>query len=203
MRHPLRILRRRAALQRTRNGIRSRKGFISMRWLLAVLAIIVALVLIVVLVGELLPKNHSATRAARFRQPPDAIWTVITDYSKFPEWRKSVVRVEALPPVNGQPSWEEFDTHGNAIPYEIVEATPGQKLISRIADANLPFGGSWTYILTRQPDGNTLLRITEDAEIRNPVFRFVARFFIGYTKTMEDYLHALGGKFGEGVTIED
>jgi uncharacterized protein YndB with AHSA1/START domain len=174
-----------------------------MRWLLAVLAIIVALVLIVVLVGELLPKNHSATRAARFLQPPDAIWTAITDYSKFPEWRKSVVRVEALPPVNGQPSWREFDTHGNAIPYEIVEATPGQRLITRIADPKLPFGGTWTYILTRQADGNTLLRITEDAEIRNPVLRFVARFFIGYTKTMEDYLHALGGKFGEGVTIED
>lgn len=174
-----------------------------MRWLLAVLAIVIALVLTVVLVGELLPKSHTATRAARFRQPPDAIWSAITDYPKFPEWRKSVVRVEALPPVNGQPSWKEFDKDGNAIPYDIVEATPGQKLVTRIADPKLPFGGTWTYILTRQPDGSTSLRITEDAEIRNPVFRFVGRFFIGYTKTMDDYLKALGGKFGEAVNMED
>ncbi len=174
-----------------------------MRWLLAVLAIVIAFVLIVVLVGELLPKNHSATRAARFRQPPDAIWSAITDYAKFPQWRKSVVRIEALPPVNGQPSWKEFDTHGDAIPYEIVEATPGRKLVTRIADPKLPFGGTWTYALTRQPDGSTLLRITEDGEVRNPIFRFMACFFIGYTKTMEDYLQALGGKFREPVTIED
>jgi uncharacterized protein YndB with AHSA1/START domain len=174
-----------------------------MRWALVVLGILVGLVIVVVVIGELLPKNHSATRAANFHQSPEAIWSVITDYAKFSEWRKSVVRVQALPPVNGQPSWREFDTHGDSIPYELVEATTGQKLISRIADPNLPFGGTWTYVLTRQPDGSTSLRITEDAEIRNPIFRFVARFFIGYTKTMEDYLHALGGKFNEAVTIMD
>jgi uncharacterized protein YndB with AHSA1/START domain len=174
-----------------------------MRWVLVVLAILAGLVVVVVVIGEFLPKNHSATRASHFHQSPEAIWSAITDYARFPEWRKSVVRIEALQPVNGQPCWREFDNHGNAIPFEIVEATPGQKLVTQIADPNLPFGGTWTYVLTRQPDGTTLLRITEDGEIRNPVFRFVARFFIGYTKTTEDYLHALGGKFGEAVTIED
>jgi len=174
-----------------------------MRWVLVVLAILVGLVIVVVVIGELLPKNHSATRAADFHQSPEAIWSAITDYAKFPEWRKSVVRIEALEPVNGQPSWREFDNRGNAIPFEIVEAAPGQKLVTRIADPSLPFGGTWTYVLVRQPDGSTLLRITEDGEVHNPVFRFVARFFIGYTKTMEDYLHALGGKFSEAVTVED
>jgi hypothetical protein len=46
------------------------------------------------------------------------------------------------------------------------------------------------------------LRITEDGEIRNPIFRFVARFFLGYTATMEAYLRDLGRRFGETVQPE-
>ena len=48
-----------------------------------------------------------------------------------------------------------------------------------------------------------MLRITENGEIRNVFFRFAARFFIGYTKTMEDYLNALGEKFGEKTAVEN
>jgi hypothetical protein len=31
----------------------------------------------------------------------------------------------------------------------------------------------------------------------------VPRFFMGYTKTMEEYLNALGEKFGEKTTVEN
>ena len=75
--------------------------------------------------------------------------------------------------------------------------------MTRIADPNLPFGGTWTYELTPQADGSTMLRITENGEIRNIFFRFVSRFLMGYTKTMEDYLNALGQKFGEKTTVKN
>jgi hypothetical protein len=48
-----------------------------------------------------------------------------------------------------------------------------------------------------------VLRITENGEIRNIFFRFVSRFLMGYTKTMEDYLNALGQKFGEKIAVEN
>ncbi len=56
-------------------------------------------------------------------------------------------------------------------------------------------------MITPQADGSTLLRITENGEIRNVFFRFVSRFFMGYTKTMEEYLNALGEKFGEKTAV--
>src|ERR1700683_1599453 len=152
-----------------------------MKWALWTLVIIVALIATVLLIGSFLPKQHSATRASSFHRPPDAIWSAIIDYSKFPEWRKSVTRVEALPSANGNPSWREFDKYDNS----------------------LPFGGTWTYELTPQADGSTMLRITENGEIRNIFFRFVSRFLMGYTKTMEDYLNALGQKFGEKTTVKN
>ena len=34
------------------------------------------------------------------------------------------------------------------------------------------------------------------------MFRFMARFFFGYTSSIEGYLNDLGAKFGEAVTIE-
>jgi hypothetical protein len=60
-----------------------------------------------------------------------------------------------------------------------------------IADSTLPFGGKWTYELTPSGTG-TMLRITEDGEVYNPVFRFVSRFVMGHTATMDKYLADVG-----------
>ena len=174
-----------------------------MKWLIAVLAVLVGIVLLVIVIGALLPRDHVSSRAARYKESPAEIWSAITDYSKFPEWRKSVKQVEALPAVNGQPSWRETDSHGNVIPYEIIESTASQRMLTRIANPKLPFGGTWNYQISSTPDGATVLRITENGEIYNPVFRFAARFFLGYSATQEQYLRDLGDRFGQQVTVEN
>ncbi|MGH9763547.1 MAG: LIC10604 family protein, partial [Blastocatellia bacterium] len=71
----------------------------------------------------------------------------------------------------------------------------------RIADANLPFGGSLKYEIEKAGDG-IIITITEDGEVYNPVFRFVSRFIMGHSATIEGYLKDLGNKFGEQVKIE-
>jgi uncharacterized protein YndB with AHSA1/START domain len=177
-----------------------------MRRIRAIIFVLVALlaliVLVVVSIGAFLPSQHISTRAARFLQPPTAIWQAITDYEKFPAWRKDVVKVEALPDLNGKPVWREFDRHGGSIPFQVLVMVPPRALVTRIADPKLPFGGTWTYEISSQADGSSLLRITEDGETYNPIFRFAARFVLGYSRTQEQYLRALGAKFGQSVTIE-
>jgi hypothetical protein len=42
--------------------------------------------------------------------------------------------------------------------------------------------------------GGTQLTIIEDGVIRNPVFRCMARYVIGYHATMDDYLKRLNGR---------
>jgi uncharacterized protein YndB with AHSA1/START domain len=165
-------------------------------------ALLVLLVLVVVTIGAFLPQQHISTRAARFRQPPTAVWQVITDYQKFSTWRKDVLRVETLPDMNGKPVWREFDRSRGSIPFQVMVMVPPRALVTRIVDPKLPFGGSWTYEISSQAGGGSLLRITEDGEIYNPIFRFAARFILGYSRTQEQYLQALGAKFGESVTIE-
>jgi hypothetical protein len=69
--------------------------------------------------------------------------------------------------------------------------------VGRIADSNLPFGGSWTYELAPAGDGETTLRITEDGEVYNPIVRFVSRFVMGHDATIKQYLSAVGTRFTE------
>jgi hypothetical protein len=67
--------------------------------------------------------------------------------------------------------------------------------VTHITDKALPFGGSWDYRL--EPAGNdTRVTITENGEVYNPVFRFVSRFLMGHTATIDKYLTALAGKTG-------
>ena len=47
----------------------------------------------------------------------------------------------------------------------------------------------------------TSLTVTEDGEVQNPLFRFVSRFIMGQTATIDQYLRALGRKLGVDVTI--
>ena len=171
-----------------------------MRWVLGIAGLLVVAVLIVCAVGYMLPKSHVASVSARYAAPPDSIWTSLTDVAAFPRWRPGLSRVELLPDENGQRGWRELDAH-DAVTYRVVESVPPRRLVARIADQNLPYGGSWTYELT--PDGSgTRLTITENGEVYNPIFRFVSRFIMGYTSTMEGVLRALGTKHGEAVAPE-
>jgi uncharacterized protein YndB with AHSA1/START domain len=173
-----------------------------MKWLMIVVGILAVGVLIVLAIGAMLPKQHTVTRKAHYRQPPAAIWQAITDYNKFPEWRKGVERVEPLPAGNGHGGWVEYVKGAGRIPLEITESVPPQRLVTLIADPNLPFGGTWTYEIA-PIDGGSLLRITENGEVRNPIFRFVSRFIFGQHATLDQYLKDLGAKFGEPVHLEN
>lgn len=175
-----------------------------MKWLVIIAASLIAAVGLVAVIGAMLPQNHVSTRAARFRRTPQEIWSAITNYSEFPSWRSGVKSVERLPDRDGHLVWLERTAH-DAIPYEVVEFSPPDsagkgRLVGKIADPKLPFGGTWTYELS-PADGGTELRITERGEVYNPIFRFISRFVMGQTKTIDDYLRALGAKFGENVTI--
>lgn len=137
------------------------------------LATVVAMV---ALTGALLPQSHVATCSARFRQKPEALYAVIAGP---PDWRPEVSRWEELTAENGAKRVREYDRNGNAMTLELVEDDPPRRRVGRIAPGG-SFGGAWTYELL-PIEGGTQLRITERGEIYNVIFRFVARFIIGYT----------------------
>jgi hypothetical protein len=164
-----------------------------MKWVVGLVIGLVGLVAVVVGVGLLLPEKHRASESARFRASPERLWETITDFKAYPTWRGGVSAVEHLPDMNGHPVWKETDAHGEGIPYETVESVPNQRLVRRIADSNLPFGGTWEFVLETAPEGTTLT-ITENGEVYNPVFRFVSKLIIGHNKNIHGYLNDLQNK---------
>jgi hypothetical protein len=169
-----------------------------MKWVIAAVVSVLAIGGIIVAVGWLLPQNHVAVRRARFKQRPEVIWETITGP---PTWRPDVESYEMLPEVEGRVQWREVDRRKESILFERVEAKAPKRLVTRIADPKLPFGGTWTQEITPTAEG-CMLTITENGEIYNPLFRFMARFVFGYTATLEKYLLALAKKHGEEVLVE-
>ena len=144
-------------------------------------------------IGIVLPQAHTATVSARLAAPPDSVWAAMTAVEAFPRWRPGVDTVQRLPDRDGLPVWRETGTHGS-MTLAVIAWEPPRRLVTRIADEDLPYGGTWTYELV--PDGaGTRVTLTEDGEIYNPAFRFMARFVFGYEGTMRTYLGGLMEKF--------
>lgn len=157
-----------------------------MKIALSVALIVAAVIAIVVVIGVLLPKHHAATRSAFIKATPERIFKLISGPQ---DWRTDL-RGYAVVDENGRHFLRETDNHGQTITYERVECSPPTVLKSRIVDKNLPFGGQWTWKI-EEKNGGCLVTITEDGEVYNPVFRFVSRFVIGYTRTIDRYLARL------------
>ncbi len=171
------------------------------KWVILILGGLAVLVAVIWAIGASLPKEHVATRKARFAQAPETIWAAITEVDAFTTWRKDVKSVKRLPAENGKPGWVETMDMGE-IPLRVEEFTPPSRLVTRIADPNLPFGGTWTFEI-EPAEGGAILRITEAGEVRPAMFRFMARYIFGHTATMEAYLKHLGAKFGEKAEITE
>lgn len=158
-----------------------------MKWLIYVGAVVVFVPLMIVLVGAALPKEHVASRKIVVKAPPDAVFALIAGPS---DWRGLKHERLSESPLK----WRETDSSGEAVTYERVETVAPTRLVNRIADPKLPFGGSWTYDVA--PDGNgSSLTITEQGEVYNPLFRFVSRFVMGHAATIEKYQRDLAARF--------
>jgi uncharacterized protein YndB with AHSA1/START domain len=166
-----------------------------MKWVLIVVAVLAGLVALVAIVGALLPVSHVASRAVRLPRPPAAVWAVVTDFANAASWRSDLERVEMLPDREGRPAFREHGDNGE-IAMQVDELHEPDRMVVRIADPDLPFGGTWTWELTADGDG-TKVTVTERGEVKNPIFRFMSKFVFGHTATLERVLADLGKKVGE------
>ncbi len=172
-----------------------------MRWLL--IGGLVVVLLAGGLVGRAvtLPRAHVLRVRGRFGRPPLEVYAALRDVVGARAWRTGLRKVEILSHEGEPLRWRETGAHG-AITYVREESVTPSRLVYRIDDASLPYGGRW--ILEVRPEGKdgSVLVITEEGEVRSPLYRLLARYVFGEYRTMEGYLRDLGRYLDEPVTPE-
>lgn len=170
-----------------------------MKIVLIVVGAVALLVLVVVVVGALLPKHHVSSRQADFQATPEKLFALVAGPQ---DWRPDVAKCEEVSDNSGRRFQRETNRHNETITYELLDVNSPHSIQRRIATPNLPYSGSWTFVFTPNA-GGTNVRITEDGEVYNPIFRFVTRFILGETATIDSYLKAMGGATGQKIQPGD
>ena len=169
-----------------------------MKWAVIATGAVVGLIMLIAIVGSMLPRDHVAAMSARVAASPEVVWAALTDRAAFPTWRRDVKRIDLLPAVSAGPSWRE---HGSdAITYVAEVQDAPRRLVARIADKHLPYGGAWEYRIESDGASGSTVTVIERGSVYNPIFRFISRFFMGHTSTIDSFLRALGTKFGTEPT---
>jgi ribosome-associated toxin RatA of RatAB toxin-antitoxin module len=166
-----------------------------MRWIVYAVGAVVLIGLIVTVVGALLPRTHSASRTARLNLPPDALYALLTNVAQYQSWRPDVKSLQRLPDKAGMPAWIE-DANGMKIPMRFERMQPPTLLVARIDSDDLPFGGTWTYRIVAAGATASDVTITEDGEVKNPIFRFMSTVVFGHYATIDAFLKNLRAKAG-------
>jgi Polyketide cyclase / dehydrase and lipid transport len=170
-----------------------------MKIALAILGLIVLLVILVIAIGSMLPKAHTISRSAHYSASPEQLFALIAGPQN---WRPDVLESSEFTEADGRRFQKETTRDKTTMTYELLGIDAPRSIQRRIATQNLPFGGTWTFSL--QPsDAGTTVRITEAGEVYNPFFRFVSRFILGYTRTLDGYLSALGKATGQEIQPTD
>jgi hypothetical protein len=165
------------------------------RYVMIVVGVLVVAVLIIVVIGWRLPVAHVATSAVKLNASPESVFALISTPESYASWRSDVKKVDVTSE-NGVTRFREEGGNGPIL-FEVTERTPPRKFVTKIVDKSLPFGGRWIYEVTPAPNGSEL-RITEEGEVYNPVFRFVSRYVMGHTATIDSYLGAVEKRLNKG-----
>lgn len=160
-----------------------------LRWVLIVAGVLVTLGIAGYVVGMLLPARHTARMKGVMAKPHAEVAAMLRDVRSYPRWRRGIV-VEGISQTADAISFVEL-AGNDRIAYRLTEPLRDGQFVATMTDPNLPFGGAWTITLTPEGAG-TRVAIQEDGEVRNPLFRLLARYVFGYTSNLQKYLEDLG-----------
>jgi hypothetical protein len=142
-----------------------------MKWVLFVFLGLAVLVAIVAVIGLMLPRRHIASRTLRVKRSPAEVWPIVTGAAS-----------------------------SSSVPVDVLESDPPTRLITRVKETERNFGGTWTIVIAPVPDGS-MVTITEDGWVANPIFRFMSRLVIGHHATMDGLLKQVAKTLSEDAVL--
>jgi uncharacterized protein YndB with AHSA1/START domain len=158
-----------------------------LKGLLVLFIVLLIAVCVVYLVGARLPVDHTASATVDLPAPPEKVWKLLVDVKSQPSWRTGLKSVEPWQdPSSTQECWVEVQS-GVKMPLCVEVTEPLKTRVVRIADKNLPFGGTWTYELEAVGQDQSKLTITERGTTGPAIWRFVGHYVMGDDSSIKTY----------------
>jgi hypothetical protein len=156
------------------------KGF-----LILVVILLVALG-VVYAMGSRLPNDHTTSASINLPASQTRVWQLITDVKAQAAWRSGLKAVEPWQGSAAEECWLEVQS-GMKMPLCVEVTEPQKTRVVRIADKNLPFGGTWTYELEPSGPDQTKLTITERGTTGPAIWRFIGHYMMGEDSQIKTY----------------
>ncbi len=159
-------------------------------WVLLYIGLgLLGLVALLAVIGSFLSKSHEVSLSLDCPLAPAALWDIIADIPGQTRWRKQLKEVTFISDAGGKPIWREVMERGRGLPLQTILSDPPKRMVRRICDPRLPFGGEWVYEIEPTSSGSRLT-VTEHGEIYQPVFRLLSKCF-DLSATLRAYLRDL------------
>jgi hypothetical protein len=144
--------------------------------------------------GAGMSARHVVTRRMSFAAPQDRVWSALLSIRQLPVDRSDLRAVDTAPAARLPDSIEVV---GTPVKIEIETFHPPRDLVVKTPDPDVSYGGTWTFVV--EPEGNDLtkLTVTEEAEVRSRLLRFVVRTFGQDDVLVEGVFRAIRRKLAE------
>lgn len=164
--------------------------------IVALLSLIGALALATYLLGRSLPAAHIAQGERVIDAPLAHVAARVREVELQPAWRRGVTRIEVERRADGFLRYGEISGRDRIV-FELREPQPQHRFESRIVSQDLPFGGRWLIDLDSMDANHTRVHVREEGVIHSPLFRALARYVFGHTRTLDTYLAELAASFSK------
>jgi uncharacterized protein YndB with AHSA1/START domain len=157
-----------------------------LKGLLVLVVILLIIFCVAYVMGSRLPNDHTASASVVLPASQERVWTLITDVKSQPSWRSDLKSIEPWQGDSTGTCWVEVQS-GMKMPLCVEVTEPLKTRVVRIADKDLPFGGTWTYELEPSGADQTKLTITERGTTGPAIWRFVGHYLIGEDSNLKKY----------------
>src|SRR5262249_21837010 len=137
---------------------------VPMKWFARILLAVALIIVALVVVAFASPALTKHIRTITLKETPEAIFTVLADVQKMPEWNRNLATVEMLPPADGKETTRQTFKNGMKMTIVTTESLSPTHLVRAMqANDGAPFIGTWTYEIAPVENGSKVT-LTEVAE---------------------------------------
>ena len=152
--------------------------------LLSIASFVTFIFITIISMGALEKETNVTHKEKILKHPFILVWNTTRDFSKFPEWNPSIVKIEVLQEGKGQSllnsRWKEYYSPKDYILFEVTEDNPNKDYRVDIIESSFPMKGYWKFSFTKIDEQKTKLRIDSVCTINSYLLRFFYGYIVGY-----------------------